>query len=253
MLVAASCRWSPILALAGSLARKQTVPPSAGTLPTDGPLFVGLLVGVVFIVGGLTFFPALALGPIVEHFLVTPASCSDDAGDQIDVTPSQRRRRRPSAVGIAQKRRRARRSASGAIVRQAALDSFRKLNPRHLLGNPVMFVVEIGARHDVLFFDELFGSRDESRQCFIGAISLWLWFTVLFANFAEAMAEGRGKAQADTLRAMKPRHDGAKRESATAAIEDVVVVGAAQGRHRARRRPATSSPATATSSRAWPT
>jgi K+-transporting ATPase ATPase A chain len=59
-----------ILALAGSLARKQTVPASAGTLPTHGPLFVGMLVGVVFIVGGLTFFPALALGPIVEHFLV---------------------------------------------------------------------------------------------------------------------------------------------------------------------------------------
>jgi K+-transporting ATPase ATPase A chain len=58
------------LALAGALARKQLVPVSAGTLPTNGPLFVGLLAGVVFIVGGLTFFPALALGPIVEHFLV---------------------------------------------------------------------------------------------------------------------------------------------------------------------------------------
>jgi K+-transporting ATPase ATPase A chain len=59
-----------VLALAGALARKQLVPVSAGTLPTNGPLFVGLLAGVVFIVGGLTFFPALALGPIVEHFLV---------------------------------------------------------------------------------------------------------------------------------------------------------------------------------------
>jgi potassium-transporting ATPase potassium-binding subunit len=59
-----------ILALAGSLAKKQIVPVSAGTLPTHSPLFVGLLAGVVFIVAGLTFFPALALGPIVEHFLV---------------------------------------------------------------------------------------------------------------------------------------------------------------------------------------
>lgn len=59
-----------VLALAGSLARKQLVPVSAATLPTDGPLFVGLLAGIVFIVGGLTFFPALALGPIVEHFIV---------------------------------------------------------------------------------------------------------------------------------------------------------------------------------------
>jgi K+-transporting ATPase ATPase A chain len=59
----------PTLAVAGSLARKQPVPPSLGTLPTTGPLWVGLLVGVVLIVGVLTFFPALALGPIVEHFL----------------------------------------------------------------------------------------------------------------------------------------------------------------------------------------
>jgi K+-transporting ATPase ATPase A chain len=58
----------PALAIAGSLAAKKTVPPSAGTFPTHGPLFVGLVVGVILIVGGLTFFPALALGPIVEHF-----------------------------------------------------------------------------------------------------------------------------------------------------------------------------------------
>ena len=57
----------PMLAMAGSLAAKKIVPPSAGTLPTDGGLFVGLLIGVIIIVGGLTFFPALALGPIVEH------------------------------------------------------------------------------------------------------------------------------------------------------------------------------------------
>jgi K+-transporting ATPase ATPase A chain len=58
----------PALAIAGSLAMKKTVPASAGTFPTHGPLFVGLLVGVILIVGGLTFFPALAVGPIVEHF-----------------------------------------------------------------------------------------------------------------------------------------------------------------------------------------
>ena len=57
----------PALAIAGSLAAKKTVPASAGTFPTHGALFVGLLVGVILIVGGLTFFPALALGPIVEH------------------------------------------------------------------------------------------------------------------------------------------------------------------------------------------
>jgi K+-transporting ATPase ATPase A chain len=57
----------PALAIAGALAAKKTVPASGGTLPTDGTLFVGLLLGVIVIVGGLTFFPALALGPIVEH------------------------------------------------------------------------------------------------------------------------------------------------------------------------------------------
>ena len=58
----------PMLAVAGSLVGKKIVPPSSGTFPTDGALFVGLLVGVILIMGGLTFFPALALGPVVEHF-----------------------------------------------------------------------------------------------------------------------------------------------------------------------------------------
>lgn len=61
----------PMMAVAGSLVSKKTVPPSPGTLPTTGSLFVGLLVGVILIVGGLIFFPALALGPIVEHLLMT--------------------------------------------------------------------------------------------------------------------------------------------------------------------------------------
>ena len=60
----------PLLAAAGSLAQKKLVPVSAGTFPTHGPLFVALLVGVVLIVGALTFFPALSLGPVVEHFLM---------------------------------------------------------------------------------------------------------------------------------------------------------------------------------------
>ncbi len=57
----------PMLAIAGSLAAKKIVPASAGTFPTHGPVFVGLVVGVILIVGGLTFFPALAVGPLVEH------------------------------------------------------------------------------------------------------------------------------------------------------------------------------------------
>jgi K+-transporting ATPase ATPase A chain len=57
----------PAMAIAGALAAKKTIPPSTGTFPTTGGLFIGLVVGVILIVGGLTFFPALALGPIVEH------------------------------------------------------------------------------------------------------------------------------------------------------------------------------------------
>jgi K+-transporting ATPase ATPase A chain len=70
MLIGRFLMIIPLLAVAGSLARKKVVPASAGTLPTDGPLFIGLLVGVVVIVGALTFFPALTLGPVVEHFLM---------------------------------------------------------------------------------------------------------------------------------------------------------------------------------------
>jgi len=81
------------------------------------------------------------------------------------------------------------------IVRGAILDSLVKLNPRHMMANPVMFVVEVGSVITTLLL--LRGGTDFSFNL---QITLWLWFTVLFANFAEAMAEGRGKAQADTLR-----------------------------------------------------
>jgi len=81
------------------------------------------------------------------------------------------------------------------IVRRAIWDAFLKLNPRKMMGNPVMFVVEIGSViTTVLLF------KGGSAFKFNLQITLWLWFTVVFANFAEAMAEGRGKAQADTLR-----------------------------------------------------
>jgi potassium-transporting ATPase ATP-binding subunit len=81
------------------------------------------------------------------------------------------------------------------IVRNAVKDALLKLNPRRMMGNPVMFVVEIGS---VITTALLF--KGGAAFKFNLQITLWLWFTVLFANFAEAMAEGRGKAQADTLR-----------------------------------------------------
>ena len=81
------------------------------------------------------------------------------------------------------------------IVRRAIVDAFLKLNPRKMMGNPVMFVVEIGS---VITTVLLFKGGEAFK--FNLQITLWLWFTVVFANFAEAMAEGRGKAQAETLR-----------------------------------------------------
>jgi K+-transporting ATPase ATPase B chain len=88
----------------------------------------------------------------------------------------------------------------GEIVRGAALAAVRKLDPRHQLRNPVMFVVLVGSVLTTGLWIQAFLAHGEAPAWFILAVSLWLWFTVLFANFAEAMAEGRGKAQADALR-----------------------------------------------------
>lgn len=86
------------------------------------------------------------------------------------------------------------------IYLQAFIDSFAKLNPRWMLRNPVMFVVEIGAFLTTILWLYSFFSHTDDRPGFIIAISAWLWLTVLFANFSEALAEGRGKAQAASLR-----------------------------------------------------
>ena len=94
----------------------------------------------------------------------------------------------------------------GPIVRTAARDAFKKLHPRLMLKNPVMFVVEVGSAFTTLLFvHAVVTGHGDTHPGFTLAVSAWLWFTVLFANFAEAMAEGRGKAQAETLR--KARQD----------------------------------------------
>jgi K+-transporting ATPase ATPase B chain len=91
------------------------------------------------------------------------------------------------------------------IVRQAIVDSFRKLTPRRQVRNPVMFVVYVGSILTTLLWVQALAGKGEAPGWFIFWVSVWLWFTVLFANFAEAMAEGRGKAQAASLR--KARRD----------------------------------------------
>src|ERR1035437_2182280 len=96
------------------------------------------------------------------------------------------------------KRRRQSSLYDPAILVPAVGASFRKLNPRVMARNPVMFVVEVGAVITTYVF--ISGFFNHGDQGFVGQVCLWLWFTVLFANFAEAVAEGRGKAQAASLR-----------------------------------------------------
>ena len=122
-----------------------------------------------------------------------------------------------------------------AIVRPAIFDSFRKLNPRVMAKNPVMFVVEVGSvvTSALLIVDAI----HHQPIAFNLQITLWLWFTVLFANFAEAVAEGRGKAQADTLRkakgetiAYRYRADGSLEAVSSTAlrVNDIIRVEAGQ-------------------------
>jgi K+-transporting ATPase ATPase B chain len=127
---------------------------------------------------------------------------------------------------------------NAAILRQAAFDSVVKLSPRHVVKNPVMFVVEVGSVLTTALWirDWIAPGPDAAPLWFTAAVSFWLWFTVIFANFAEAVAEGRGKAQADTLRRARKETSARRlvkgREELVAAAElrkgDTVVVEANQ-------------------------
>ena len=119
------------------------------------------------------------------------------------ITPTQPRGQDPTAL-LPQHMKRSRPLFDPEILRRAYRDSFLKLNPITLMRNPVIFVVEVGAAL-VTFFtirDAIVGAANVG---FGLQISVWLWFTVLFANFAEALAEGRSKAQTASLRGMKKR------------------------------------------------
>ena len=89
------------------------------------------------------------------------------------------------------------------IVEQAILDSFKKLSPQQQMKNPVMFVVWVGSVLTTLLYIQALSGHGEAPTGFILSITLWLWFTVLFANFAEAIAEGRSRAQAAAMRSAK--------------------------------------------------
>src|ERR1039458_3004120 len=124
------------------------------------------------------------------------------------------------------------------IVVRALLDSLKKLDPRVQIRNPVMFVVEVGAViTTITWFIQLGGGQSlggYEPSWFTFTISVWLWLTVIFANMAEAFAEGRGRAQADTLRATRKEtvatmQDGSTRAAAELSRGDIVVVVAGEG------------------------
>jgi len=141
-----------------------------------------------------------------------------------------------SAVAApAETRRRRSDVFSRELVLQAIRNSFPKLDPRLQLKNPVMFIVELGSVITTAIFFKNLAQGNDSQLWFVGTIAIWLWLTVLFANFAEAIAEGRGKAQAAALRAtrttttaLRRSHDGRLEEIAAPDLQkgDVVIVEA---------------------------
>jgi len=115
-----------------------------------------------------------------------------------------------------------------AIAKKALWDSFRKLNPARQIKNPVMFVVEIGSiLTTLLFVHAVLTGKGEASPSFILQISIWLWITVLFANFAESMAEGRGKAQAESLRQTR-REVKAKRLAKASPDAEITLIASSQ-------------------------
>ncbi|CAI1851197.1 Potassium-transporting ATPase B chain [Serratia entomophila] len=125
-----------------------------------------------------------------------------------------------------------------ALVRTALIDAVKKLDPRVQWRNPVMFVVYIGSILTTAIWLTILAGKSDGSAAFTGSISLWLWFTVLFANFAEALAEGRSKAQAESLKGTKktswakklatPRRDGATEKVSAESLRkgDIVLVEA---------------------------
>src|SRR5664279_5971857 len=122
------------------------------------------------------------------------------------------------------------------LMKRALLDSFLRLTPRYQARNPVMFVVYIGSILTTILWIQAVTGKGEAPAGFILAVTLWLWVTLLFANFAEAIAEGRSKAQAASLksarrdtiakRLAKPRHDAAQTPTPSANLRkgDIVLV-----------------------------
>ena len=150
-------------------------------MPTHGPFSLSPSWSAPFSIGVLTYVPALALGPVVEHLqLLSHAERSLSCHAKVLTL------------------------FDSALIGPAVVDAFKKLNPRIQWRSPVMFVVYSGSIITTLLFIQAASAEVRSAPgLYPGHLRYWLWFTVLFANFAEALAEGRSKAQAASLRALK--------------------------------------------------
>ena len=185
MLIGRFLMIVPILALAGSLVQKKVTPASAGTFPVHGGTFFILLIGTVLLIGALNFVPALTLGPVVEHFLMQ--------GGKLFLRSTSMKAQSRSLFDWNIVR-------SGHRRRVQEIESAPDgQKPRH--------VRDHGRRRP----NDCRNLHRRRPICAVSSLQLaiWLWFTVLFANFAEAMAEGRGKAQAASLRRTRKDNDGA--------------------------------------------
>ncbi len=206
----------PALAIAGAMVGKKVVPAGPGHVPHQR---------------AAVHLPPRLGGPHRRRADLLPRAVAG---------PHRRALRRPGRKGLLTSWLPTTRELSlfdPSIVRPAVWESFRKLSPREVIRNPVMFVVEVGALLTTIQFVRDIGAAHPSAPLwFTGLVSLWLWFTVLFANFAEAVAEGRGKAQAASLRKMRKEVEARKlvdgREEKVAASTlrkgDTVVVEAGQ-------------------------
>ena len=208
----------PALAIAGILSGKKSVAPGPGHPPHDGSALRG-----------------------------APRGRDRDRGrphvlPRAEPEPDRRAFPGPGRKGVlrtmSNKNVRAVSAWEGPLLRAALVDSLRKLDPRLMAKNPVMFVVEVGSVLTTLIWlrDLVAPAAGAASHRFTGQVALWLWFTVIFANFAEALAEGRGKAQAAALRGLRQETvarklvDGREEKVSASALRkgDVVVVEAGQ-------------------------
>jgi len=210
---------------AGALAAKKGFPRALARCPTHNVLFVAMLIGTVIVIGALTFFPALALGPISSTWCLRKLIC----------LPCRIRSPKHDYPSTSRRSHLARSLVTKSIFKRALIDSLVKLLPQHQWRNPVMFVVYAGSILTTILWFRRSQARAKHRRASILAVTLCWWFTVLFANFAEAIAEAAARLSRCAASG-KARHDGEEtcRTEARCSSDQSQRHHAAQGRSLSR-------------------